>query len=327
MSNPIADLSYRNYDGPLERPINRWWAIAVVSMRMSLKKKGFWIWSCISAWWYLMMMAIFYFIDVISAPGLGQKNPILESVVWKDQFLNAFSISQMLLFIIALLIGVGTIANDNRANALMVYLSKPVSRLDYLIGKWLGIFIPITAVVALPALAFFGYGLMSFREYGFLSEDPMLPVKLIFMVLVPGFFHASVALGISSMFNQGRLAGATYAGIYFLTLFFTKMMQFLFFATVEPGSPAAKLVSNLYYCSIDGIQIAMAKIILGTNGSFLFPMQSLNGPGGGSPKNTPVGLTVPAPDAAPFVIAFFLICAISLFVAWTRIRAVEVVGS
>jgi ABC-2 type transport system permease protein len=321
MASPIADLSYRNYDGPLDPPIRRWWAIAQASMRLSLKKKGFWILGSLSSYWFALLMIVFYFMDTIAQNvPIGQKNPFLLQIIWKDQFLNAFSIAQLLLFIIALLIGVGTIANDNRANALLVYLSKPVTRLDYLIGKWLGIFIPITAVVAVPTLLFFAYCSMSYRDYGFFTEDPRLFWKLLLVILIPGTFHASVSLGISSLFNQGRLAGATYAGIFFMTLFFTKAMQVVSFITSQESGKTPAIVKTLFYCSVDGIQIALAKIFLGTDGSPIFP--GMNGGGrGGNP--VPV---IPAPNPTLFIGAFLLICGLSMLLAWWRVKAVEVVG-
>ncbi len=320
MASPIADLTYRNYDGPLEPPLYRWWAIAKASMQLSLKKKGLWWLAAGGAFWYLFMLAMLYVMDMLSQNvPLGQKNPFLQQIIWKDQFLNAFSVAQLSLFIIALLIGVGAIANDNRANALLVYLSKPVSRLDYLIGKWLGIFIPITVIVAVPTFVFFAYCAMSYRDYGFLTEDPRLPFKLLLMVLVPGVFHASVSLGISALFNQGRLAGATYAGLYFMTLFFTKAMQVVHWASSEDGGKAPAIVKTLFYCSIDGIQIALAKIILGTDGTALFPQA------GGSRGGPPIP-SIPAPSPTLFFGIFFGICFLSLLIAWTRIRAVEVIG-
>jgi len=322
MASPIADLSYRHYDGPLEPPAYRWWAIAKQSMRLSIKKKGFWIWAALSGWFYVLLMAIFYFVDTLSQNvPIGQKNPIMQQIVWKDQFLNAFSTSQLFFFIIALLIGVGTIANDNRANALLVYLSKPCTRLDYVIGKWIGIFLPMTLVTAVPTLLFFFYCLMSYRDYGFLTEDPRLFLKLLPMILVPGIVHASLALGISAMFGQGRLAGATYAGVYFILVFFTKAMQLINTSSQVDGRTVSPIVQKLYYFSIDGIQIGLAKLFLGTNGSPLFP----TGPGGNN-RRGPQPLPVEAPDASLILPLAIGVCALSLFIAWSRVRAVEVVG-
>lgn len=315
MSSPILDLSYRHYDGPLEAPIHRWWAIAKMSMRLGTKKKGFWIWSALSGYWYLILMAVYYFIDAFS-PSPEASRQFFARIVWKDQFLNAFSIGQLVYFILALLLGVGAIANDNRANALLIYLSKPCTKADYIIGKWFGIFIPIVIVTAVPTFLFFIYGCLSFRTYGFLTQDPWLFFQLIGMCLITGFFHASVSLGISSMFNQGRMAGAAYAGVYFLGLFFTKAMQIIHIAS---NGRAPKIVDSLFYLSPDGLQIAMAKLVLGTDGSPIFPMQ-----GNGRPGRIPS--PIHAPSGMVFTLLFFAICAMSLLVAWRRVKAVEVVG-
>ena len=251
-------------------------------------------------------------------PARGQGNPFFKNIVWKDQFLNAFSVSQLFMLILALLLGAGTIANDNRANALLVYLSKPCSKLDYVIGKWLGIFVPLTLVAAVPTLLFYVYCLLSYRSYGFLTQDPWLILRLLGMVMLPGFFHASATLGVSSLFQQGRLAGATYSALYFFGLFFTKAMQTVIFVNGPMGgeSTAPPIVKSLYYCSIDGIQIGLAKIFLHTDGSQLFP------------GSMPVGVrfAIEAPSAVVFVPAFFGICGVFMLLAWSRIRAVEVVG-
>lgn len=319
-SAPIADLSYRNYDGPLEAPGMRWWVIAKMTMRLGIKKKGFWVWACLSAYWYFLLSAVFYFMDALGSqlPNAGSngKNMLLSQIIWKDQFLNAFNISQLLLFILALLIGVGTISNDNRANALLVYLSKPCTKLDYLAGKWMGIFLPITAVSAVPTLAFYGYCAMSYQQYGF-GADPWLLPKVLAMCMLPGAFHASACLGISSLFNQGRLAGATYAGIYFIGLSFTATMAITYAVNAaqerhgRPGLDVPAVITTLYYCSVDGIQQAIAKNILATDGSPLFP--------------TNRAAQIPAPSLATFGAAYVAICLACLAIAWFRVRAVEVI--
>lgn len=328
MATPIADLSYRNYDGPLEPPIHRWWAIALMSIRLSVKKKGFWIWAAFAASPYLFQMATFYVVDTLfSNLPAGQRNPFFLQIVWKDRFLDGFSISQLFLFILALLIGAGTIANDNRAKALLVYLSKPCTRLDYIIGKWFGIFIPLVLVTAVPTFLFYLYCLMSYQSYGFITEDPRLLFRLLGMVLIPGAVHASLSLGISSLFDQGRLAGATFAGVYFMTLFFTKAMQFVSISTQNSDRPVPEIVNRLFYLSVDGIQIGLAKWVLGTDGSSLFA--AAGGPGrrgGGRVGSTISALPVPAPDASYILAVALGLCALGVFVAWTRVRAVEVVG-
>lgn len=311
---PIADLTYRNYDGPLDSPQMRWWVIARMSVRAAFKKKSFWVFTTLSGAYYFVMMIVLFFVEQMApASAGGGPNPMTafyDRLVWKDQFLHGISLGQIWFLVLALLVGAGSIANDNRANALLVYLSKPCEKLDYIIGKWVGIFLPLLLATALPTMFFYAYGAMSFREYGFLSSDPWLIVKLLFIIPLPAAFHASLVLGVSSMFNQGRLAGATYAGLYFVTNFFTQLMGVTWRMSHGSVSPVIK---NLYYGSVDGMQIGLTKAILGTDGSPPF----------GAPGRFS---SVPAPTVWLFALLYVVICAASIAFAWRRIRAVEIVG-
>lgn len=176
-SGPIADLSYRNYDGPLAPTNMRWWVIAKSTIKTAFKKRIMWVMMSFSAWYYLAMVFTLYVIDQMSQsapPGANSQNfaaTILGRLIWKDQFVIGFSYGQMLFMIITLIIGAGAIANDNRANALLVYLSKPVSKTDYLFGKWVGVFIALMAAMVIPSLLFFLYGILSYREQGFFYQD------------------------------------------------------------------------------------------------------------------------------------------------------------
>jgi ABC-2 type transport system permease protein len=328
-SAPIADLKYRNYDGALENPRFRWWVISKQTIRQAFSKKSMWWAVAFAGWYYLGMIFVLFVVDQMNqaaqsglqAPGSAVRNnamaAFMQRIVWKDQFVHGFSFGQMFFLIMALILGAGAIANDNRANALLVYLSKPCNKFDYLFGKWFGVFLPLLVVMAVPSLVFFAYGALSYREYGFFFQDPWLFPKLMLVLPIGAAFHASMVTGISAMFNQGRIAGATYAGIYFLTNFFTKAMTIAWLMQTErrgatPG-PMLDVVKNLFYASVDGLSIGMAKAILGTDGSPYF----------GIPSDAKM---VPAPPLWPVLGIIFAMSFISLAIAWRRIRAVEVVG-
>ncbi|RYG31087.1 hypothetical protein EON81_23660 [bacterium] len=339
VKGPIADLSYRNYDGGLNPPAARWWAIARMGIRQTLRKRGFWWWSVASGYWYLVLMAIFYFVDTLGGQQLSPngKNPVIEAIKWKDQFVHGYSFAQLLFFILALLTATGTIAADNRANALLVYLSKPCTKLDYVIGKWMGVFVPLSVVAFLQMGLFWLYGALSFREYGFITTDPLLLPKLAVVAMSGAALHASLALAISSMFNQPRVAGATYAGIYFLSNFFTKAMQVSHALYVNQQTPVPTWIDRLFYGSIDGMNIAMAKLILGTSGSPLFQNGFAGGVRtasrgargtaraslGGGPQAS--DFLIPSPPLEIFLPIFLILVLGGAWIAWSRVRAVEVV--
>lgn len=327
MASPIADLSYRNYDGVLTDTRFRWWVIAKTQIMMALKKRAVWWYAIMSGGYYGLMIAILFFIDQIAAnTPPGRPNPMsqfLGRIIWKDQFIHGFSFGQMWFLAISLIIGAGAIANDNRANALLVYLSKPCDKKDYLFGKWFGTFLPLFVVSAVPSLFFYFYGAMSYREAGFLSGDPWILPKLVVVLLIGSVFQASLVIGFSSMFNQGRMAGAVYAGLYFLTNFFTQLMLAAWMGVTDGGrnlngegnTPKAIIdtVTGLFYGSIDGLNIGMAKAVFGSNGSPYLGIPS------------PVK-SVPAPSLLMTVGPILLISGLMMFIAWRRIRPVEIVG-
>jgi len=316
MSNikPIADLSYRNYDGPLKKPGSRWWVIAKNGIRIALKKKALWFWMFGSAWYYLaMLVGLFFFQQVSSAnPPIKQAmQAFLERIVWQDQFLHGFSFGQMAMLIISLMLGSGSIADDNRSNAMLIYLSKPCAKREYLFGKWVGIALPVFVIMVIPTIVFYAYGALTFREYGFLKDAWLLP-KMLVIIPIAAMLHASIVVGISSMFNQGRNASATYAGLYFLGYFFTSLMGGIW---ASSRGETTYPVRHLFYGSIDGILIGVCKAIVGTNGSPPFGIQN---PGRMS--------QVPAPNVAAILGIALLISVVFVLIAWRKIRAVEVIG-
>jgi ABC-2 type transport system permease protein len=312
---PIADLSYRNYEGVIEPPRRRWWTIARQGIQLALQKKSLYVATAFSAWYYLVIIIMLFVITQFtggSPTGAQFEQAFFDRLIWKDQFLHGFSYSQLILLLVALLIGAGSIANDNRSNALLIYLSKPVTKLDYLVGKWFGIFLPILVIMLIPTLVFYGYGALSFRSQGFISSDPWILPKMLLILPLSAMLHASLVLGVSSLFKTGRMAGAAYAGVYFLGNFFTVLMK----AAYQFSNGKAPVITrDLFYCSIDGLQIGMAKAILNTSGSMPF----------GAPVTRQIAPIGPPPIyiILPVVLA---ICVVSCLVAWRQIRAVQVVG-
>ncbi|MSO30571.1 MAG: hypothetical protein EXQ48_06435 [Acidobacteria bacterium] len=55
-------------------------------------------------------------------------------------------------FFITVYVGSGLIANDRRANALQIYLSKPLSRLEYIFGKLAILIVFLLLVTGVPGL-------------------------------------------------------------------------------------------------------------------------------------------------------------------------------
>ncbi len=315
-AGPIADLSYRTYEGRLDPPTHRWRVIAKATAMRVARNKWFWGIAFISGWYYLAMMFVLFFLDLWTQGGGDQAIDavgMLGGLNWPGQFLHGFSFGQLGFMLIAIMAGAGAIANDNRSNALLVYLSKPCTKKDYLLGKWVGVFVPLLVAMALPAVAFYVFGALNYREYGFISQDAWIPLRMAAIISLSAAFHASLVLGVSSMFNQGRLAGATYAGIYIISNFVTVVMGFILEDARHAPAVLVSLAEKLYYFSIDGLCIGIAKVFLDLDSAQLFAIGE-----GDFPIDRPIPLL-----ALGVMVA---LAALALRVAWKRIRAVEIVN-
>jgi len=217
VASPIADLTYRTYDGPLHMRLWRWWTIAVARMRYLRMRWWFWALSALSILPWIFMALVMYLQGLAPGANTGILGKDIVGQKFAQHFMVALSGQGFWLFFIALAAGAGSIASDNRANALQVYLSKPITKGDYLLGKWMGIFVTLFSVTLVPALVFYAYCLMSYTSEGFLKDEPLLIFQLVAACAIPAAIHASLLVGFSAWSKTPLVAGVIYSGIYFCT--------------------------------------------------------------------------------------------------------------
>ncbi len=222
----IADRTYRNYDGPLRAVRAGWWVIAQSVIRTNIKKIGFWMPVLMIVLIHLFF-GLFFFLNHNVARAVGDMGGGRGFGRGQGVFTYAaccylcVTESWLMVFIEALIIGAGCIAADNQANALLVYLSRPLSKLDYLVGKWFGVFSLLWCVSAIPTLLIYLFLLTSYYDEGFWRENPYLLPRLFTSTLIAPVLNASLIVGFSAWSKGGRQSGAVYAAFYFIVGIFT----------------------------------------------------------------------------------------------------------
>lgn len=114
----------------------------------------------------------------------------------------------------------GLIANDMNDKSLHLYLSRPISRLDYLIARFIPIFLLLIFVTVLPNLIIF---ITQWSNSG-LEFDWIKNHKwLIFDIILQGLFYSAsysiIGLTFSTLINREyRAAGAFFLFVYGTTL-------------------------------------------------------------------------------------------------------------
>jgi len=312
--SPIADFTYRTYDGPLYTRRIRWWIVALAGIRLSMKKKGFWVLAGLAVLPYVITVVQLYLQSRASTLTGGQTpNPLnmpLPGQQYSSQFFQAFVFQAFFLFILTLLAGTGTIASDNQANALQVYLSKPITKGDYLAGKMMGVAIVIFAVAFVPALSLYAYCLLSFVNEGFFKNEPWLIVRIIAACSVPALVFSALIVGFSAWSKTPRMAGAIFAGFYFMS----GIVAGIYWGVRYRGNLGQGNLERHF--SVDGVIQGLVQNAYGVTQRMMT----------GNPRTGALEqVSMPPPNAWVMLALGLGLVALGLMAARARIRAVEVV--
>src|SRR5436190_24310063 len=118
---PIHDQGYRHYLGQRLPHGRRWSVILKAGVRQMFAKKSF-IGLLLLAWFPFIVRAV----QIYLSANLPQAAALLQ--VTPAMFKDFLEQQSVFVFFIAVYAGAGLIANDRRANALQIYLSKPLTR-------------------------------------------------------------------------------------------------------------------------------------------------------------------------------------------------------
>src|SRR2546428_239987 len=138
---PIYDQGYRRYEA--RRPLRkvRFWPITREALRLILARRAYLALLAVS-WLPLVVRAIQIYI-VTRFPDASRLLPVGASLF--GEFLNQQIGFALLITIFG---GAGLIANDLRTGAILVYLARPLTRRDYVLGK-LGVLMVLNLGVTL----------------------------------------------------------------------------------------------------------------------------------------------------------------------------------
>lgn len=210
---PIYDLGYRHWEGVVQSRARRWWIITRRGISMLARNRRFVILLVLSLIPFFVrgvMIYVYFFSEKLNIriPFLR-----LDGKFYFD-FLRfqAFPIFLMLLYA-----GSGLISNDLRYNALQIYFSKPITRLDYLLGK-LGIVGFFTlAVTLVPGLVLFILHMSFANSLEVLSESLWLAGSILLFSLLLAAVNSLLILALSSLSRSSRFVGLNFFAIFFFS--------------------------------------------------------------------------------------------------------------
>jgi ABC-type transport system involved in multi-copper enzyme maturation permease subunit len=278
--SPIHDQGYRRYGGHREPHGGRWWVIARAGLLSRIRERRV-IGLLLFAWLPFLVRAI----QIYASANFQQVAFLAPTPEMFREFLDQ---QELFIFIVSIMIGAGLIADDRRANALQIYLSKPLTRVEYVVGKLATLAIVLTFVTWLPAIFLLLLQMLFAGSTKFLREHLFLIPAITLLAGVQVFVSSFAMLALSSLSNSRRFVAMMYAGI----IFFTAAMY-----------QALRLITSSTAWAVISPRDTMNVI-----GDGIFRVQASR--------------AVPVPVAA---VAVLVLIAASIWILERRVRGVEVV--
>lgn len=231
---PIFDQGYQHWSGKLSSHAWRWLAITRRGVRTALRRRSvrfalFVAWipaialvTALCLWGLVERQSVLIeSVKPLLAPLLGQ--PILAGPrdfrveIWTLAFHYFLSCELWFSMVLVLLVGPNLISQDLRYNALPLYLSRPLRRMDYFAGK-LGVIVALlTAVMIVPALVAYLLGLLFSLDITIVRDTIGILLSAVVYGIVISFSLGMLMLALSSLTRNSRYVALMWMGLWILS--------------------------------------------------------------------------------------------------------------
>jgi len=216
---PIHDQGYRRYGGERAERGRAWAVIAKTGIRNRLGQRAFLALLLVS-WIPFLVRAV----QLYAAANLPQAAFLAPTPAMFRQFLEQQGI---FVFFLTVYGGAGLIAQDRRANALQIYLSKPLTRAEYVFGKLLILMTWLLLVTWVPAILLLVVQVAFAGNVEFFKSNIYLFPAITVFAFVQIVTVSTAMLALSSLSNSSRYVGILYAALLFFSQALFGVLQFV----------------------------------------------------------------------------------------------------
>jgi hypothetical protein len=208
--SPVHDQSYRRYQGT-RLPLGRAWIVILRrSLRTFISRKVF-IGLLLLAWVPFLVRSVQIY-AVVTYPQAAQVLPVSP-----EMFRNFVDFQGLFAFFVTVYVGAGLIAADRRVNALQLYLSKPLLRLEYIAGKLGTLMVYLGVVTLLPGLMLLVMQVVLSGSLDLHRAYPGLVPAVVLASMLRIVVPATAMLALSSLSTSSRYVAVMYAGLLFVS--------------------------------------------------------------------------------------------------------------
>jgi ABC-2 type transport system permease protein len=235
---PIFDQGYQHWNGPLAGHTWRWLAVSRHGVR-SLTQNRFVRLLLLVAWlpaialvgllamWGLLEQQAESVIDflrrLLPQEVIAQPKEY-RTAVWTIAYSYFFKAELVCSLFLVLIVGPNLISRDLRFNALPLYFSRPLTRLDYFLGKLgvVGFFLAATVIV--PATGAYLLGVSFSLDVSIVRDTHRLFWSGLLYGLIITVSAGTLMLALSSLSRRSIYVGLAWAGFVFLTLLLSSIL-------------------------------------------------------------------------------------------------------
>jgi ABC-2 type transport system permease protein len=200
---PIHDQGYRRYSGARVLRARSWSVIARAGIAERLRERRF-LALLLVAWllFFVRAVQIYFGTTFVRASFFAPSAETFHSFLTQQR---------LFVFFITIYAGAGLIASDRQANALQLYLSKPITRHDYIVGKLATLAAFLTAVTWVPAMMLLMLQVLFSGSLEFVSTHPRLVPAITITAALQVALASMMMLALSSLSRSRRFAAMLYA--------------------------------------------------------------------------------------------------------------------
>lgn len=229
---PIFDQGYQHWRGTLTGHAWRWLAIARHGVRVQMKNRFLRV-LILLAWLQALALIAFMvawgFVEQGSDTFIGLLRLIgfpldmlldprsFRQTAWVVAYSLFFQWQLYFIMLMVVVAGPGLISSDLRFNALPLYFARPLTRLDYFLGK-LGVIGTLVGAVAVgPAVFAYILGACFSFDLGVIKDTYQVLFAILAYGLVITFSVGTLILALSSMSKRTVYVAIAWAGIWIIS--------------------------------------------------------------------------------------------------------------
>jgi ABC-2 type transport system permease protein len=232
---PIYEQTYRRYQARGALRTLRSWPIMREALRLLLARRLFL--GLLVACWVPFVGFVIYLWALTQFPQAEKLFPVGGAV-----FARFFHWQELLVLLVTTFAGAGLVASDLRTGAILVYLSRPLTRRDYVLGKMGVLLALILSVTLVPGLLLYGVAVALAPQHFLKWSLTWIAPAVAAHSLVLAVAWSLLILAVSSLSKSARVAGLAFFGLV-MTLEVLRGIVGLVYRW--PGSTILSLRANL----------------------------------------------------------------------------------